>query len=103
MVFLVLVSGRKWKKEHLERLHKEAAKLSHRNNRETMAPEIRDLPARIISHQPHHRLGRHTQRSDRPGGRREEEFCASTARATILCGFAAGSLTNLFQKDSEQS
>ena len=68
-----------------------------------MVPENRELSARIISHLLHHRLGHHTQRSDRPGGRREEEFRASTARATILYGFAAGSLTNLSQKDTELS
>ena len=97
----VLVSERRWKKEVSGRLQHKAAKLSHHNNREAMAPQNRELPPRIISHQPHHKLGRHTQRSGRPGGRREEEFRASTAKATILYGFAAGSLTNLSQKDSE--
>ena len=99
---IVLVSERKWKKEIAEHPQSKAAKLSH-HNRETMVPENRELSARIISHLLHHRLGHHTQRSDRPGGRREEEFRASTARATILYGFAAGSLTNLSQKDTELS
>ena len=88
----VLVGERKWKKELSDLLHSEAVKPSH-NNREAMAPPIGDLPTRIISHQPHHMLGRHTQRSARPGGRSEEESCASTARATIPCGSAPGSLT----------
>ena len=95
-----LVSERRWKKELSERLQHEVAQPSH-HNRETMGPEkIGDLPARIISHQLRRRLGHHTQRSNGPGRRREEEFRASTARATTLCGFAAGSSTNLSQKDS---
>ena len=94
------VSERRCKKELLECLQDKAAQPSHHNT-ETMAPENREAPARVLSHQPHHMLGHHTQRSARPGGRREEEFCASTARATILYGFAAGSSTNLSQRDSE--
>ena len=86
------VSERRCKKELLERLQHEAAQPSHQNT-ETMAPENREPPARVLSHQPHHMLGHHTQRSARPGGRSEEESCASTARATIPCGSAPGSLT----------
>ena len=93
---------RRWKKELLELLLHEAAKPTH-HNREAMAPENREPPARVLSHQPHHMLGHHTQRSALPGGRSEEESCVSTARATILYGFAAGSLTNLSQKDTELS
>ena len=51
-----LEQQRRWRKTLSDLPHNKAAKLSH-HNRETMAPENKEQPARIISHQPHHRLG----------------------------------------------